>query len=123
MVVTGIEASGVDVPFGEALELPHQQNSLSIEYVGIHLADPAENQYRDRLEPYDEAWVEAGTQRTALYPNLPPGSYTFRVTASNSSGVWNEEAPLFRSPYGRPGGGPRRCFLFMVCCSLWVFTG
>ncbi len=27
----------------------------------------------------------------ALYTNLPPGSYKFRVIASNPDGVWNTE--------------------------------
>jgi signal transduction histidine kinase len=40
------------------------------------------------LEP---DWVEAGGQRVASYPQLAPGRYTFRVRASNSDGVWNDE--------------------------------
>ena len=36
-------------------------------------------------------WVDAGTRRTAYYPYLPPGSYTFTVIADNGEGVWNTE--------------------------------
>ena len=39
--------------------------------------------------------MEAGDQRVAYYTNLPPGSYTFRVNAATSDGIWNETgAPL-----------------------------
>jgi hypothetical protein len=31
-----------------------------------------------------------GTRHGAFYTNLPPGKYTFRVTACNGDGVWNE---------------------------------
>ena len=30
-------------------------------------------------------------ERSATYTNLDPGDYIFRVKASNSDGVWNEE--------------------------------
>ena len=35
--------------------------------------------------------MEAGTQRSAFYPYLPPGHYVFRVIAANSDLVWNQE--------------------------------
>lgn len=44
------------------------------------------------LERYDKNWhyLRPGTPRTADYRNLTPGTYTFRVTAANSDGVWNQ---------------------------------
>jgi ligand-binding sensor domain-containing protein/signal transduction histidine kinase len=46
--------------------------------------------FRYKLEGFDADWVEAGTERTAHYTRLPPGSYVFRVTAANADGLWNE---------------------------------
>ncbi len=83
------------------LSLDHDQNDFNFEYTGIHLADPARNQYKYRLDPYDPDWIEAGTQRSARYTNLDPGPYTFRVTAANSDGIWNEEGiaiPFYIQP-------------------------
>lgn len=68
----------------------HKQNDLTFEYAGLHYSDPAKNQYRYMLEPYDTSWIDAVSQRTARYTNLNPGEYTFQVIASNSDGVWNE---------------------------------
>src|SRR5208283_2766476 len=34
---------------------------------------------------------DADVRRQAIYTNLAPRSYRFRVTACNNSGVWNEE--------------------------------
>ncbi|MCP4138916.1 MAG: hypothetical protein GY755_01255, partial [Chloroflexi bacterium] len=55
-------------------------------------SDPAKNKYQYKLEPFDENWINAGTQRNARYTNLKPGAYTFQVKAANSDGVWSEEA-------------------------------
>ena len=48
--------------------------------------------FRYRLDNYDHDWHDAGTRRQAFYTDLPPGKYSFRVIASNSDGVWNDEA-------------------------------
>ena len=73
------------------VQLEHNQNDLTFEYVGLHYTDPSQNKYSYILEPYDPNWVDAGTQRTARYTNLDPGEYNFKVKASNSDGVWSEE--------------------------------
>ena len=61
-------------------------------FSGLHYASPDENSYSYQMEGVDRNWVRAvGTQRFANYTNLAPGTYVFRVRASNSDGVWNNE--------------------------------
>ena len=36
-------------------------------------------------------WQEPGTRRQAFYNDLRPGTYRFRVIASNNDGLWNEQ--------------------------------
>jgi signal transduction histidine kinase len=43
------------------------------------------------LEGYDTQWQEPGIRRAAFYNDLHPGKYTFRVIASNNSGLWNTD--------------------------------
>lgn len=38
------------------------------------------------------------------YTNLPSGNYTFRVSASNGDGVWNENAIVFLLGFFHLGG-------------------
>ena len=73
------------------LELAHNKNSVQFNYIALHYENPANNTYAYKLEGYDKQWLQAGTNRTVTYNNLPPGTYTFKVKAANSSGVWNEE--------------------------------
>ena len=77
------------------IELPYNQNKISFTYVALHYADPSQNKYAYTLEGYDKQWVQAGTQRWVTYTNLSPGTYTFRVKASNSDGVWNNQGDSF----------------------------
>jgi signal transduction histidine kinase len=71
--------------------LPPLQNNLAIDYTGISLTSPERVQFRYMLEGRDTSWQDAGARRQAFYTDLPPGSYRFRVTAANESGVRNPE--------------------------------
>jgi signal transduction histidine kinase/ligand-binding sensor domain-containing protein len=72
------------------IRLTYNQNNISIDYTGIHYANPAKNKFAYKLENYDSDWREVGPLRTANYYGLPPGNYIFRVKAANSNSVWNE---------------------------------
>ena len=52
---------------------------------------PEKVQFRYKLEGQDVEWRQAVNKREVQYSNLPPGNYRFRVSASNNSGVWNDE--------------------------------
>ena len=75
----------------EKPELEHDENRVTFNYVGLHYDNPTLNKYRYKLEGYDDNWVEAGTQRSATYTNLSPGTYIFKVKSANADGVWDEK--------------------------------
>ncbi len=74
------------------IELAPGRRQLEISFTGLSFTSPERVQFRYRLEGHgvDEAWTEAGSRRRVNYSFLPPGNYTFRVTACNSDGLWNE---------------------------------
>jgi signal transduction histidine kinase/ligand-binding sensor domain-containing protein len=77
------------------LRLPPRHRRLEFEFAALNLSAPENVHFRYRLESFDEDWVEADTQRSATYPQLPAGTYHFHAAACNSDGVWNEApAPL-----------------------------
>ena len=43
-----------------------------------------------KLDGFDDEWLPVGESPVVSYSNLWYGNYTFRVKASNSDGVWNE---------------------------------
>ncbi|HZF30909.1 MAG TPA: two-component regulator propeller domain-containing protein [Gammaproteobacteria bacterium] len=75
---------------GEQLHLPVHTTDLQIEYSAGSLTVPERVRFRYKLEGSDRFWQEVGDRREARYTNLRPGRYTFRVTATNNDGVWND---------------------------------
>jgi signal transduction histidine kinase/ligand-binding sensor domain-containing protein len=71
------------------LQLPIRTTRLAIDYSAGSLTIPERVRFRYKLEGSDRDWQDAGGSRQALYTNLSPGRYTFRVIASNNDGVWN----------------------------------
>ena len=92
VVVEQVIAGGATLAAGAGqVTLGTAQRDLEIRYTALSFLAPANVRFRYRLEPYDNAWVDAGNRRTAFYTKVPPGRYTFRVRASNNDGVWNEQ--------------------------------
>ncbi|PVX47173.1 two component regulator with propeller domain [Flavobacterium sp. 103] len=77
-------------PLPKDFILKYNQNSISVNYTGIHYANPSRNKFSYKLENYDNNWREVGNVRTAYYYDLPPGNYIFKVKGANSNGVWNK---------------------------------
>jgi PAS domain S-box-containing protein len=84
-------------PYIESLTLGPRQNIFSFEFSALSYSNPTRNRYTYRLEGLEEQWNERGSsQRLVTYTTLPPGEYVFRVMASNSLGIWNENGPRVR---------------------------
>lgn len=72
------------------ITLEHNQNVISFEFSSMDFTLPEKNLYSYKLEGFDGKWTKPGPNHFVTYTNLDPGVYTFRVKASNSDGVWNE---------------------------------
>jgi len=72
------------------LALPFDTTAVRFDYAGLSLTAAEKVRYRYRLEGVDTDWHEVTAARQALYTNLRPGHYTFRVIAANNDGVWND---------------------------------
>ncbi len=75
----------------KTLTLKHEHSIFTIEFAALNFLAPAKNQYAYYLEGFEDDWNFVGSQRSVTYTNLDPGTYTFRVKASNNDGLWNEE--------------------------------
>jgi len=80
----------------EVLVLSHEDSVVTIEFAALNYLLPGKNRYAYKLEGFDSNWSQVGTQRSATYTNLSPGTYTFRVRASNNDGVWNDDGASLR---------------------------
>lgn len=71
--------------------LPPGTSRIEINFTALDLSDPSNLRFRYQLEGIDNDWIDAGGQRQAIYTNLGPGTYRFRVIAKNSDGIWNRQ--------------------------------
>jgi signal transduction histidine kinase/ligand-binding sensor domain-containing protein len=72
------------------LRIPPGRNQFEFHYTGLSFAAPEKVRFKYRIEGLEKDWVDAGTKRVANYSFVPPGDYTFHMTACNNDGVWNE---------------------------------
>lgn len=79
----------------QELELPHNKNNISFEFIGISLKIPSRVSYSWKLEGFDNDWLPPDEKHEVTYTNLSPGDYTFLVKASNDDGIWNQESAKF----------------------------
>ena len=86
-----VVADRTPYPIEGAVRLPPNTRDLEIDYVGLSFVAPQKVRFRYRLDGRDNTWQDPGTRRQAFYTDLRPGTYRFRVIASNNDGVWNEE--------------------------------
>ncbi|MDJ0835977.1 MAG: ATP-binding protein [Acidobacteriota bacterium] len=98
-----------DSPLPHAIEetdtivLPYHQNMFTLRFAGLHFAAPQLNGYRFKLEGIDKDWIDSDPDdRRAMYANLDPEEYVFRVKSSNKDGVWNEEGIALKIIIARP---------------------
>ena len=71
------------------VKIPPSPRRIAFEYTGLSLAAPERIRFRYFLEGFDSSWSQPVAAREAVYTNLGPGSYRFRIVASNSEGLWN----------------------------------
>lgn len=87
--VQAIVADGRPVGILGSVHISGGRQRIAIDYAGLSLSVPERVRLRYQLEGFDRAWSEPTATRQAVYTNLPPGDYRFRLIASNPDGVWN----------------------------------
>jgi ligand-binding sensor domain-containing protein/signal transduction histidine kinase len=95
IVIRRLTAGNKAYPIDPDVVLPVNTRALRIDYTALSLSIPQRVRFRYQLVGSDSGWQDAGGRREAFYTNLKPGSYRFRVIASNEDGVWNEAGAAF----------------------------
>lgn len=78
----------------DQLDLSYDDNMFNISFAALSYVSPEKNLYSYQLEGFDKEWITTNEHRVT-YTNLPYGTYTFRVKATNNDGLWSQgEAKL-----------------------------
>ena len=75
------------------LKLSYEERNVEITISSSDYNFPENNQLEYKLEGFDKSVKRAAVGHTAVYTNLPSGSYRFILRASNNDGKWSQ-SPL-----------------------------
>ena len=89
--IQSLSADGTAIPLKNPINIPAGRKRLTVEYAGLSLSVPERVRFRYMLEGFEHDWSAPVEARKAVYTNLSPGPYRFRVIASNPDGVWSTE--------------------------------
>ncbi len=76
-----------NISVAREINLDYKQN-FSLSFAALNYTSPQENRYLYKLENFDRDWNRVGAVNTAVYTNLDPGEYIFRVKATSDAGEW-----------------------------------
>ena len=75
----------------DSILLTYKDNIITLEFAALSYYNNLENQYKYKLEGFNENWIQLGNNHSVTFTNLSPAEYSLRVIGSNNDGVWNEE--------------------------------
>lgn len=94
---------------------------FEFKYTALSFTAPGRVRFKYKLEGFEKKWMDGGTDRRVSYTNIPPGDYTFRVTACNNDGLWNEQG-AFLSFYLSPFFWQTIWFQFLLLAAFAVLS-
>ncbi len=89
VIIERIASDHAPVALDRPLQITPGHENLEIQYTALSFINSERIRFRYKLSGLDRDWVEAGTRRVAYYSHVPPGKYTFTVSATHDEGVWN----------------------------------
>ncbi|HVS96250.1 MAG TPA: two-component regulator propeller domain-containing protein [Puia sp.] len=107
LVMTNFQVFNREVPIGtggkdpspltesitetQKIVLPYKSSVFSFLFASLNYTEKEKKQYAYMLEGFDKGWNYVGTERSATYTNLDPGTYVFKVKGLNNDGEWSDK--------------------------------
>ncbi len=94
-----------NIALANEIILAHSENVFSFQFAALDYNSAKSIKYSYIMEGFDKDWNLNGDRTFATYTNLNPGTYKFKVKATNSDGVWNDQPAeilvIVNSPWWR----------------------
>jgi serine phosphatase RsbU (regulator of sigma subunit)/sugar lactone lactonase YvrE len=75
----------------DSIYLTYKDNIITLEFAALSYYNNHENQYKYKLEGFNDNWIQLGNNHSVTFTNLSPDEYNLQVIGSNNDGLWNEE--------------------------------
>ena len=99
-----VHAGRTEMNWHSPIAVPPGVQSITFNYGATNLAWSDRIRFRYKLDDTNQGWSDVVASRQVTFPNLSPGSYVFRIAASNNLGLWN---------------GPETALPFIIEPSFW----
>jgi ligand-binding sensor domain-containing protein/signal transduction histidine kinase len=90
-----VTVDGKKHPALNELILPAGTHHVELHLAAVDLGSPEKTRLQYRMDGVDNVWLDADVSRTAVYTTLPPGTHTFHVRATGSSGKWDRTGIVY----------------------------
>jgi signal transduction histidine kinase/ligand-binding sensor domain-containing protein/DNA-binding response OmpR family regulator len=77
------------ISYTDKLTLNHDQSTFSIDFAAPGFTSPQSTEYAYKMEGLDKDWTYLKTNRKVYFTELSPGTYIFKVKATNNTGEWS----------------------------------
>ncbi|MFL5753300.1 MAG: two-component regulator propeller domain-containing protein, partial [Bacteroidia bacterium] len=99
------------------LVLSYKNNNLTF----VFHANTTDNvKYTFMLENDNDEWSPLTSKNEAVFTNIPPGRYTFKVKAQNSNGIWSQDVVEFSFRITPPFW---KTWWFYTICAIVILAG
>lgn len=121
-------AEGIPLDLSQTRELIlgyDDARMLTLSFASLSYCSPEKNQYAYMLDGFDRDWNYVGNQNRATYTNLPAGTYTFRVKATNNDGVWSPKEATLEIVVHPPfwwSWWARTLYLLLIGAAIWYYV-
>jgi ligand-binding sensor domain-containing protein/signal transduction histidine kinase len=85
ILIEELRADDEVMPLTGEISVPAGRRKIEIAFTACDLLAANQAHFRYKLENFDSGWTHESQSRTAVYTNLPPGSYRFRVAALHAN--------------------------------------
>ena len=84
------------------ISLTYKDNIVTLGFASLSFYNNLKNQYRYKLEGFNENWIQLGNNHSVTFTNLSAGDYNLKVIGSNNDGLWNEEGTSLKIQVSPP---------------------
>ncbi|MGE8500372.1 MAG: sensor histidine kinase [Pseudomonas sp.] len=91
ILIDGLNVDGRNLPIDPPPTLDPESRRIEISYSALSLSAQEDLNFSYRLDGVDSTWHPLDTNRSAVYSGLGPGTYRFRVIASDQAGVSSDQ--------------------------------
>ncbi|MCX7831103.1 MAG: hypothetical protein N2445_08645, partial [Acidobacteria bacterium] len=101
---------------------PPGSDRIEIKFTALSFLAPEKVSFKYRLEGHDKDFIDLapGRERVAVYTNIPPGEYNFKVKACNNDGLWNETGASLLLQL-KPQFHQTTFFYFLLVAAILIF--